>query len=72
MPLAVTYEAVPASRLQPADWLRVATQLELLADRLEGSDPYVADVYRRDAAELRAEHYADLMTDLQKEESDPS
>ena len=70
--MAVTYEAVPASRLKPVDWLRVATQLDLLADSLEASDPYVADVYRRQAAELRAEHYADLMTDLQKEESDPS
>lgn len=58
-------EAVPASRLQPADWLKVATQLDLLADSLEANDPYVADVYRRDAARIRAEHFAGLIRDLE-------
>ena len=72
MPHIATYEPVPASDLQPADWIRVATQLDLLADDLEASDPYVADVYRRDAARLRAEHFAGILRDLEKEESNPS
>jgi hypothetical protein len=41
-------------------------------DDLEASDPYVADVYRRDAARLRAEHFMGLLRDLEKEESNPS
>jgi hypothetical protein len=60
---------VPASQLKLADWARVAAQLDLLADRLEESDSYVADCYRRQAARLRAEHFAELMTELEKEEA---
>jgi hypothetical protein len=68
MPLAATYEPVTESRLQPADWARVATQLDLLADSLEASDPYIADAYRRNAALIRAEHFAGILRDLEKEE----
>jgi hypothetical protein len=72
MPLAANYETVPESQLQPADWARVATQLDLLADQLEASDPYIADAYRRNAALIRAEHFAGILRDLEKEESNPS
>jgi hypothetical protein len=51
-------EPVPESQLTPADWVRVADQLEKRAELLEArgtyDDQYLALVYRREAARLRA------------------
>jgi hypothetical protein len=46
---------VPESTLSRADWERVASTLEAKAAELAATDPEIADIYRRDAARIRAE-----------------
>jgi hypothetical protein len=45
----------PLPELSRADWLRVADVLAQRADELDASDPEIADIYRRDAARIRAQ-----------------
>jgi hypothetical protein len=58
---------IPA--LSPADQLRVAAQLDLHAAELERADPAdeLVPVYRKQAAQLRAEHFAELLRKLEGE-----
>jgi hypothetical protein len=46
-------EPVLESMLTPADWLHVADVLETKAGELEASDLEIAQIYRRDAAQIR-------------------
>lgn len=45
---------VPLSTLTREEWLKVADQLEKFAGTIE--DPYFKEMYRREAARIRAEH----------------
>lgn len=55
--------------LSSADWLRVAAQLELHAAELEQVNPAdeLVPVYREQAAQLRASHFAELLRKLEGE-----
>lgn len=45
----------PLPELSCADWLRVADVLAQRATELDATDPEIADIYRRDAARIRAQ-----------------